>query len=206
VNALELVERQRVVPVLRCRDAADTIATARAAAGAGLQLVELTFTTPGVLDAVPVLVDEGLTVAVGTVTSAAQVGAAAAAGAALVVSFAMPDGFVAAAQDAGIAAIPGALTPSEILAAHDAGAAVVKLFPARVAGIGMLADMRAVLPHVRLLPTGGVRPADAAQWLEAGALAVGLGTALGTVATAGPDEVERRCREAVDAVAGVASA
>lgn len=201
MSALELVERQRIVPVLRCRDAEDAIATARAAGRAGLELVELTYTTPGVLDAVPVLVGEGLTVAVGTVTSAEQVAAAGTAGATLVVSFALPDGFVAAAEQAGVAAVPGALTPGEILAAHHAGATVVKLFPARLAGIGMLADMRAVLPQVRLMPTGGVSPADAPRWLEAGALAVGLGAALGTAASAGADEVERRCREAVEAAA-----
>jgi 2-dehydro-3-deoxyphosphogluconate aldolase/(4S)-4-hydroxy-2-oxoglutarate aldolase len=201
MTALIQVEQQRIVPVLRCQDATDAVSTARAVARAGLTVVELTFTTPGVLDAVPSLVNEGLTVAVGTVTAAEQVHAAAAAGAALVVSFASPDGFIAAAQEAGVVAIPGALTPSEIQSAHAAGAPAVKLFPARLAGVAMLSDMRAVLPDLRLLPTGGVSIADAPQWLAAGALAIGLGATLGTVARDGADEVEHRCRQALRAVA-----
>jgi 2-dehydro-3-deoxyphosphogluconate aldolase/(4S)-4-hydroxy-2-oxoglutarate aldolase len=201
MTAFDQVAAQRIVPVLRCRDADDAVATARAAARAGLTFVELTFTTPDVLDAVRTLVADGLRVAVGTVTSPAEVSVAAEAGAELVVSFACPDGFLEAARHAGVLAVPGALTPGEILAAAQAGAEVVKLFPARLAGPAMLADMRAVLPEVRLMPTGGIGLADAPAWLSAGALAVGLGSQLGTVAAAGAAEVERRCAAAVRAVA-----
>jgi 2-dehydro-3-deoxyphosphogluconate aldolase/(4S)-4-hydroxy-2-oxoglutarate aldolase len=196
VNALAHAGRQRIIPVLRCADAADAVATARAAAAAGLTLVELTFTTPGVLDATRILTAEGVSVAVGTVTTAEQVTAAAAAGAVVVVSYGLPHDFVAAARAAGVEAVPGALTPSEILAAHQAGARTVKLFPARLAGPAMLGDMRAVLPDVRLLPTGGVSAADVPTWLQAGAPAVGLGSALGTDADVGAAEVERRCLQA----------
>jgi 2-dehydro-3-deoxyphosphogluconate aldolase / (4S)-4-hydroxy-2-oxoglutarate aldolase len=83
--------------------------------------------------------------------------------------------------------IQGALTPTEVLAAHAAGADAVKVFPARAVSPGYLRDLASVLPGVRLLPTGGIRAAEIGMWLGAGAWAVGLGSALGTVAGVGAE-------------------
>ncbi|HEY8104258.1 MAG TPA: bifunctional 4-hydroxy-2-oxoglutarate aldolase/2-dehydro-3-deoxy-phosphogluconate aldolase [Gaiellaceae bacterium] len=198
---LDELERQRVLPVLRCADADDALATARAAAAAGCRIVELTLSTPGVEAAIAPLVDEGLVVAVGTVRDPADVARLAEAGASLVVSFWNPPGFVAAATAAGIPAIPGGFTPSELAEAVAAGAAAVKLFPASLAGVGYLAALRPLLPELRLLVTGGIEPDGVRPWLDAGALAVGLGSSLGTVATVGSAEVERRMRAALAAAA-----
>jgi 2-dehydro-3-deoxyphosphogluconate aldolase / (4S)-4-hydroxy-2-oxoglutarate aldolase len=199
VNALEQLGRQRVVPVLRCADAEDALATARAAAAAGCALVELTMSTPGVESAIAPLVDDGLVVAVGTVRDAADVARLADAGASLVVSFWNPPGFVAAAAAAGISAIPGGFTAPELAAAVADGAAAVKLFPASLAGPDYLGALRPLLPELRLLVTGGIEPDGVRPWLDAGALAVGLGSALGTAGTVGAAEVERRCRAALAA-------
>jgi 2-dehydro-3-deoxyphosphogluconate aldolase/(4S)-4-hydroxy-2-oxoglutarate aldolase len=196
---LEQLERQRILPVLRCADAEDTIATARAAAAAGCRIVEVTLSTPGAVDAIAPLAAEGLVVAVGTVRTAGEVRPLAEAGAAMVVSFWNPPGFVAAAGDAGIPAIPGGFTTHELAAAHADGAAAVKLFPAFLADPGYLPALRPLLPGLRLLVTGGIEPEGVKRWLDAGALAVGLGSRLGTAATVGAAEVERRCRAALAA-------
>ena len=199
MSALEELGRQRVLPVLRCAGAEDTVATARAAAAAGCRLVEVTMSTPGVEDAIAPLVAEGLIVAVGTVRDAGDVARLAEAGASLVVSFWNPPGFVAAAQAAGIAAIPGGFTAHELAAAHIDGAAVAKLFPASLAGPAFIPSLRPLLPDLQLLVTGGIEPDGVGPWLEAGAFAVGLGGSLGTAATVGAAEVERRCRAALSA-------
>jgi Entner-Doudoroff aldolase len=199
VTALDELAAQRVLPVLRCVDAQDAIATARAAAAAGCRIVEVTMSTPGVEAAIAPLLEEGLVVAVGTLRTVADVGPLAAAGASLVVSFWNPPGFVAAATAAGIPAIPGGFTPSELAAALADGAAAVKLFPAAFADPSYLGALRPLLPELRVLVTGGIEPDGVAPWLAAGALAVGLGGSLGTAATVGADEVERRMRAALAA-------
>ena len=155
--------------------------------------------TPGAEDAIAPLVADGLIVAVGTVRDAGDVARLTERGAALVVSFWNPPGFVAAAHAAGIEAIPGGFTPHELAAAHADGATVAKLFPASLAGTSFLPALRPLLPELRLLVTGGIGPDDVVPWLEAGALAVGLGSNLGTAATDGVGEVERRCRAALAA-------
>jgi 2-dehydro-3-deoxyphosphogluconate aldolase / (4S)-4-hydroxy-2-oxoglutarate aldolase len=201
VSALDELARQRVLPVLRCADAEDTIATARAAAAAGCRVVEVTKSTPGVEAAIAPLLEDGLVVAVGTIRAAAEVAPLAAAGATLVVSFWNPPGFVAAATAAGIPAIPGGFTTSELAAAEADGAAAVKLFPAALTDPSYLGALRPLLPDLRLLVTGGIEPDGVRPWLDAGALAVGLGSSLGTAATVGTAEVERRMRAALAAAA-----
>ena len=199
MNVIDELAGQRVLPVLRCADAGDALATARAAAAAGCRLVELTMSTPGVEAAIAPLVDDGLVVAVGTVRDADAVPRLVDAGASLVVSFWNPPGFVAAAAAAGIQAIPGGFTTQELAAAEAEGAAAVKLFPASLAGPGYLSALRPLLPELRLLVTGGIDPDSVRPWLDAGALAVGLGSNLGTAATVGAAEVEARCRAALAA-------
>jgi 2-dehydro-3-deoxyphosphogluconate aldolase/(4S)-4-hydroxy-2-oxoglutarate aldolase len=162
-------------------------------------VVEVTMSTPGAEDAIAPLVADGLMVAVGTVRDARDVARLAAAGASLVVSFWNPPGFVAAAKEAGIEAIPGGFTTHELAVAQANGARVVKLFPASLAGPGYLPALRPLLPDLQLLVTGGISPEGVATWLEAGALAVGLGSNLGTAGTVGAAEVERRCRAALAA-------
>lgn len=196
VTVLEELGRQRVVPVLRCEDADDAIETARAAHAGGLRVVELTMSTPGVLHAVETLVADGLVVGVGTIRDADEVARAAAAGASFVVSFWNPPRFIEVSAAVGIPAIPGGLTPSELADAHAQGAAAAKLFPASCVSPEYLRALRPLLPSLRVFVTGGIDAAAAAvaPWLDAGALAVGLGSALGTARTVGGAEVERRCR------------
>jgi 2-dehydro-3-deoxyphosphogluconate aldolase / (4S)-4-hydroxy-2-oxoglutarate aldolase len=201
VSAIDALARQCVLPVLRCANADDTLATARAAAAAGCRIVEVTMSTPGVEAAIAPLLADGLLVAVGTVRNAADVPRLADAGASLVVSFWRPPGFVAAAGAAGIPAIPGAFTPQELAEALGEGAAAVKLFPASLAEPAYLLALKPLLPELKLLVTGGIEPEGVRPWLDAGALAVGLGSKVGTAASVGAEEVERRCRAALAAAA-----
>jgi 2-dehydro-3-deoxyphosphogluconate aldolase/(4S)-4-hydroxy-2-oxoglutarate aldolase len=204
VEPLDAIAAQRVLPVLRTADVGDAVETARACARAGMRVVELTRTTPDVESAVRELVADGLIVGVGTIREEAEVYAAAAAGASFAVSFCMPPGMVDAARAAGLVSIPGAFTPHEIATCTRAGADAVKLFPAGLATPGYLRDLAPLVPDARILVTGGIQPDGAAEWLNAGALAVGLGSALGTAVRVGAHEVERRCRAALAAAHGTA--
>jgi 2-dehydro-3-deoxyphosphogluconate aldolase/(4S)-4-hydroxy-2-oxoglutarate aldolase len=87
-------------------------------------------------------------------------------------------GMVAAARRHGVLAVPGAFTPTEVLAASEQGAELIKIFPAETGGPAHIRAILAPLPTLRLLPTGGVRPDNVAEWLAAGAAAVGIGSAL----------------------------
>jgi 2-dehydro-3-deoxyphosphogluconate aldolase / (4S)-4-hydroxy-2-oxoglutarate aldolase len=199
MSVLQQIAAQRVVPVIRSASADDAVATARACARAGMLVVELTRSVPDVEVALDQLRDDGLTLGVGTITQVAEVESAAAAGAEFVVSFARPDDFVERALQLGVTPIPGAFTPSEFAACAARGAPAVKLFPAGPATPAYLEQLRAVLPDLRVMVTGGIsgRDGDIAEWLAAGALAVGLGSDLGTVATKGSNEVERHARAAL---------
>lgn len=199
MSALDAIAAQRVIPVVRCADARDAIETGRAAAAAGMRVVELTLTTPGIHGALRELRDDGLVLGLGSLVSAADVAPAVDAGAQFVVSFGAVAGLIDAAHKLRVPVVQGGLTPTEVLSAARAGADAVKIFPARLVSPAYLRDLDSVLPGIRLIPTGGIAPAETRVWLDAGAWAVAVGAALGTVAGVGAAEVERRCRDALDA-------
>jgi len=205
VDVLQEIGGQGIVPVLRTRDPEDAIATARACARGGMRVIELTHSIPDVESAVRVLVEQDdLVVGVGTVVDPEQVRANAALGARFIVSYAFDARVVETAVELGVAVIPGALTATEVSRCRQAGASAVKLFPARLIEPSYLGDLRAVMPGTEFMVTGGI-PATREgirPWLEAGAFAVGMGSALGTASADGADEVERRCRNVLDNVSG----
>ncbi|MCU1437033.1 MAG: eda [Naasia sp.] len=176
-EVLEALAAVRAVPVLRSAGADSAVAAARGYAQGGMNVVELTFSTPGVLDAVRELAaDADLMVGVGTVLTPAQARAAVAAGARFLVSPVWLPWLPDLARELGVAAVPGAATPSEIWHAHAAGVAAVKVFPiARLGGAAYIRDLLAPLPDLSLMATGGVTAATARELLDAGCLAVGVG-------------------------------
>jgi 2-dehydro-3-deoxyphosphogluconate aldolase/(4S)-4-hydroxy-2-oxoglutarate aldolase len=126
------------------------------------------------------------------------------AGARYVVSPVFRPAVIEASHAAGAAAMPGCFSPTEILAAWDAGADVVKVFPATALGPGYFKDVRGPLPHVKLMPTGGVSLENAGDWIRAGAVAVGVGTALvdGKLVAAGDyAAITERARQFVERIA-----
>ena len=170
-----------VVAVIRHLDPAVALEIARAAAAGGIRVLEITFTVPDAPQVIATLVAElpDAVVGAGTVLTVEQVDAAADAGAAFIVS-PVTDPIVGAhCRTRGIPYIPGAFTPTEVAAAANAGAAAVKIFPASTLGVGFVASLGEVLPHVSLMPTGGIAADQVGEWLAAGATAVGIAGALG---------------------------
>lgn len=198
MNPLAEIAEQRIVPVLRTADVDDAVATARACINGGMRVVELTYSTPGVERALAELAasEDGACFGIGTVTEPEQVRASVACGASFVVTFARHPGVIEAALELGTPVICGALTPTEVADCRRAGAGAIKLFPARLIEPGYVRDLLAVFPDGRFVVTGGIgaEAASVRPWLEAGAMAVGLGSGLGTASEHGADEVARRCR------------
>jgi 2-dehydro-3-deoxyphosphogluconate aldolase / (4S)-4-hydroxy-2-oxoglutarate aldolase len=174
-----------VVAVIR---AASPDAAHRVAAGAlagGIRAIEITCTTPDAVDVIAELArahasDPAVLIGAGTVRTIAEADAVLAAGARFLVSPHTDAALLVRAREAHVAGIAGAITPTEVATAWAAGAQVVKLFPAHVVGVGFLRDIASVFPEIPLMPTGGLSSADAESWLRAGAVAVGVGSALGS--------------------------
>jgi 2-dehydro-3-deoxyphosphogluconate aldolase / (4S)-4-hydroxy-2-oxoglutarate aldolase len=169
------------VAVVRMKDARQAMKTVEAIHRGGVSAIELTVTTPGAIALIAQVVqslgDEVL-VGVGSVLDVETARRAVEAGARYVVSPVFDEQVVRVAHDLGVAAMPGAFTPTEILRAHRAGADVVKVFPSEVLGPAFLKGVLAPMPFLTLMPTGGVTPDNVGTWIRAGAVAVGVGGAL----------------------------
>ena len=170
-------DRSRVLAVVRYRAAGDLERVVATIAEGGA-VPEITADTPAALDAVRACARAGRTVGAGTVLDRATAVAFADAGAAFLVSPATVPEVASVARERGIAAILGALTPTEVAAALGAGAETVKLFPASLGGLGYLEALRGPFADVAFVPTGGIAVEDVGAWLAAGAAAVGLGSSL----------------------------
>lgn len=168
---------RRVVGILRCAEPARVGA---AVIEGGVDVVEVPMNVPGALSAISSLAARfpSALVGAGTVMTAADARAALDAGAGFLLSPVLRREVVEIAHAADAAAVPGALTPTEIDACIRAGADLVKLFPADRLTPADLRTLLAALPDAKLLPTGGISAANAAEWLAAGAVAVGVGGAL----------------------------
>ena len=201
------IEALGVVAVIRLKDPAKLRAVVDAIALGGVRALEVTMTVPGAVGLIrelaPALPD-GFLLGAGTVTDAATAHAVIDAGAAFVVSPVFKPEVVAAGHARDVAVMPGCFSPTEILAAHESGADIVKLFPASALGPGFIKDLRGPLPQVKLMPTGGVTLDNAADWIRAGAAAVGVGSALVDARAIDGgrwDEITASARELVAAIA-----
>ncbi len=189
-----------LIAIVRFHEGGDLAGTVAALTEGGVGLVEITLDTPGALDAIRTASEAGLSVGAGTVLTVDEVRASADAGARFVVSPGLVPEVVAAALEAGLEALPGVLTPTELLQALAAGARAVKLFPASPGGPALVRALRGPFPNVPLVPTGGVRVSQIASYLEAGATAVALGSELvGRAAPCSDGELEAIRSRAVQA-------
>ena len=178
---LSLVLQSGIVAVIRIKDAGRCLRVIDAIREGGVDIAEITMTVPGALSLVEQAVAHfgtSVSLGVGSVLDAETVHRAVDAGAAYIVSPVFKREVVEAAHDRDVPVMPGAFTPTEILAAHEAGADVVKVFPADVLGIPFFRGVLAPMPFLKLMPTGGVDLDNAGDWLKAGAVAVGVGSAL----------------------------
>ena len=178
---IQQIESLGVVAVIRMNEPDRLRAVVDALAAGGVRALEVTMTVPRAVDLIREIASTlpgGFLLGAGTVVDAATTTRVIDAGAQFVVSPVFRPAVIDAAHERDVPAMPGCMTPTEILAAWDAGADVVKVFPATGLGPGFLKDVRGPLPHVKLMPTGGVTLANAGDWIRAGAVAVGVGTAL----------------------------
>jgi Entner-Doudoroff aldolase len=181
---VETLWTHRTSAIVRTADQALAAKAMDAAVAGGVRIVEFTLTTPGVFELIAefgrrqglTAVDglDGLVVGAGTVLTAEQAERAVDAGARFLVSPVADGDVIAAAADMGVAVMPGVHTPNEMIAAHCAGAPLLKLFPAPAGGPAYLRSTLAPLPFLRVVPTNGVEAGNIADWLRAGAWGVGL--------------------------------
>ena len=177
----EDIEAHGVVAVIRMKEPDRLRAVIDALAAGGLRALEVTMTVPGAIDLIAQIaptLPKGFLFGAGTVNDADTAARAIDAGARFIVSPVFRRSVIEACHTRDVPAMPGCYTPTEILDAWDAGADVVKVFPATTLGPGYLKDVRAPLPQVKLMPTGGVTVENAGDWIKAGAVAVGVGSAL----------------------------
>jgi 2-dehydro-3-deoxyphosphogluconate aldolase / (4S)-4-hydroxy-2-oxoglutarate aldolase len=203
------IETMAVVAVIRLKDPARLRAVVDALAEGGVRALEVTMTVPGAVELIRELapgLPGGFLLGAGTVIDGDTARAVIDAGARFVVSPVFRPDMIRACHDRGVPAMPGCFSPTEILAAHESGADIVKVFPAAMLGPQFIRDVRAPLPQVKLMPTGGVTLDNAGDWIRAGAVAVGLGSALldaPAIERGRFDIITANARRAVAAVAGV---
>ena len=175
------IEASGVVAIIRMKEPDKLRGVIDALAEGGVRAIEITMTVPRAIELIAEVVPTlppGFIFGAGTVLDADTTRRAIDAGAQFIVSPVMRTEVIAAAHSQDVPAMPGCFSPTEILTAWDAGADVVKVFPATALGPGYIKDVRAPLPQVKLMPTGGVTPENAGDWIRAGAVAVGVGSAL----------------------------
>ena len=185
-DAARTIRRHRLIAVLRrVEPQARLLALAQGLAEAGVRAFEVTLDSASGADDLGALrshlarrADGPFLVGAGTVLNARQLDAAARAGADFAVAPILDIELLRASLTRGLPFIPGALTPTEIATAWDAGATFVKLFPASAVGPALVRELSGPLPDVAVIPTGGVDATNATAFLDAGAVAVGIGGAV----------------------------
>ncbi|MEZ4766757.1 MAG: bifunctional 4-hydroxy-2-oxoglutarate aldolase/2-dehydro-3-deoxy-phosphogluconate aldolase [Calditrichia bacterium] len=184
MSRFEIVQKiidDGAVAVIRMSDSHKLLRVAEALLEGGISALEITMTTPNALkvieEASRQLPGEVL-IGVGSVLDSETARLAINAGAKYVVSPIFKTEIVQTAHRYNLPVMPGCFTPTEILTAHEAGADIVKVFPADVVGMPFFKAIKAPMPHLNLMPTGGVSLTNAGDWLKAGACAVGVGGAL----------------------------
>jgi 2-dehydro-3-deoxyphosphogluconate aldolase/(4S)-4-hydroxy-2-oxoglutarate aldolase len=181
IEIVRQIEQLGIVAVIRLRDPGKLRAVVDAIVAGGVRALEVTMTVPGAVELIRGLaptLPEGFLLGAGTVIDAATARAVIGAGAQFVISPVFRREVIEACHECGVPAAPGCFTPTEILDAHEAGADIVKVFPATALGPQYIKDVRAPLPQVKLMPTGGVTPDTAGDWIRAGAVAVAAGSSL----------------------------
>jgi 2-dehydro-3-deoxyphosphogluconate aldolase / (4S)-4-hydroxy-2-oxoglutarate aldolase len=181
-STAEIIERVGLIPVLRAKSVAQGRAVVDAMIAGGITIVEVTMTVPGAIDLLKELqkaYGSELLLGSGTVTTADQAQATIDAGAEFVVSPSLHPDVIRVTKTNKKISCPGALTPTEVITAWNAGADYVKIFPcSAVGGASYLKSLLAPFPHLKLIPTGGVTLQTAESFIKAGARALGVGSDL----------------------------
>ena len=201
------IESTGIVPIIRAPSVEAAATAARAVLAAGIDVLEITMTVPNALDLMRQLRDEignHVLLGAGTVLDAQAARDCIAAGAQFIVAPGFDVETLRASHALDKPCMPGVLTPTEVITAWKAGADMVKIFPcSALGGATYLRALKAPLPHVKMFPTGGVDLHTAADFIKAGAAALGVGAAvvdLKLLAQSGPGAITERCRQLVEVV------
>ena len=209
MSAMEQILAKKIIAVVRLDDYSRAVDVARALAAGGVTVLEFTLTAPGAIEAVTTTrkaLGEAVCVGVGTVLKSEDAAAAIEAGAEFEVTPALRRQVIEICTRRNTLIVCGGQTPTELLEAYEAGAEMVKVFPARLGGPKFIKDVLAPLPFLNLVPTGGVSPENAREFLEAGAVAVGIGGNLVSnklIVTGDFDQITRTAKACVQAVQGI---
>jgi 2-dehydro-3-deoxyphosphogluconate aldolase / (4S)-4-hydroxy-2-oxoglutarate aldolase len=207
---LERILKTKIVAVLRATSGEKLVGVAEALLAGGVEAIEVTFTVPRALEVIEKTaktLGDRILLGAGTVLDPETARAAILAGANYIVSPTLNLETIRLCRRYDVMVMPGALTPTEILTAWEAGADVVKVFPSEITGPRYLKAVKAPLPQVRLMPTGGVDLTTATEYLKAGAVALGIGSSLVEpkwIETGDWKAIEQRARQYVELVRSVA--
>jgi 2-dehydro-3-deoxyphosphogluconate aldolase/(4S)-4-hydroxy-2-oxoglutarate aldolase len=192
-----ILER-RMVAIVRAGDPETALQAAEACIAGGITALEVAFTTPGTADVIKTLRQrhgKDVMLGAGTVLDPETARIAILAGAQFIISPGVNVDTIRVAQRYQVLAMPGVMTPSEIVTAMEAGADIIKIFPAEIFGPAYIKALKAPLPQAPLMPTGGVSVDNLADWFANGAMAVGIGGSLtGPAATGDFAEITARAR------------
>jgi 2-dehydro-3-deoxyphosphogluconate aldolase/(4S)-4-hydroxy-2-oxoglutarate aldolase len=201
------IVRTGIVPVVRAPSADEALRVVDAIRAGGVDVIELTMTVPGAVEVIRDLaarLGEEVVVGAGTVLDAETARACMLAGARFVVSPIVDDATIACCRTYAVPVLAGALTPTEVVRAWRAGAALVKVFPCgAVGGASYVRALKAALPQIELVPTGGVSLETVEDFIRSGASAVGAGADLVDVArirAGDPGAVSERARRYLQAI------
>jgi len=201
---VEQFGRDKASAILRTNDQEKAAKAMDAAIRGGFRIIEFTLTIPGVYDLVQDFSRrEGLVVGTGTVMDAAQAQQSVEAGACFLVSPVVDETVIHAANELGVASMPGTHTPTEMLRAHRAGAQLCKLFPCPHGGPDWVRAVLGPMPYLKIVPTNGVDQHNAGEWIKAGAYAAGFVAPLfvaADIAAGRWDAIEERARQCLAAV------
>ncbi len=206
-DVLRTMKQTGLVPVLRASSTTEALAIAKAIAAGGVNVLEVTMTVPGAMEVIRTLLREepSMLVGAGTVLDPETARACMLEGAQFIVSPATNVKTIEMCRRYSCAILPGALTPTEVVTAWQAGADVIKVFPASaMGGAKYLKSLKAPLPQVELVPTGGVSVATAKEFLEAGAFALGVGADLAdakAIAEGKPERITETARNYLRVIA-----
>lgn len=180
MSVISKIREHKIVVILRGVQPADVMKIADALYEGGIRLLEITLNSPDALSSIRELTNrmgDRLWIGAGTVLDAVTANAAIDAGAKFIISPSLDIETIKTTKQRNIISIPGAFTPTEIVTAYKNGADIVKIFPASV-GVNYIKDLRGPLPHIPLMPTGGVNLQNIRAFFDAGAVATGIGSAL----------------------------
>ena len=174
---LERIRNLGIIPVVKLDDAKDAVPLAKALCEGGLPVAEVTFRTDAAEESIRRMTESfpDMFVGAGTVLSLEQLDLCEQAGGEYMIAPNVNEALIRECVGRGLVAMPGAMTPSEAVSAHEAGADFVKIFPAGSLGPGYVKALAAPLSHIRFLAVGGISAANAAEFMAAGCVGVGVG-------------------------------